>query len=177
MSHSITRGSKFDSLQLCRIVTCHRSSKQNYPFTLYQLASLLALLISKQFSDYHGTSPYFVSLTLVCGRTSPSTRCDANEIMSILGSVSVQDAEGKASMSVLCTVMKDGMYGRRLAVLEKGPIAAVPMEAQVGDLLLVLIGCSVSFSSAWDIKGYLRSSVMEIQILVYTPLAMIICFS
>ena len=56
--------------------------------------------------------------------------------------------------------LKDGMLGRRFSVLEEGHFVAAPEEAEVGDAVFVLIGCSVpvclrrdTASKKWRLVG------------------------
>jgi hypothetical protein len=82
-------------------------------------------------------------LTLMCGRTSSSTRCKTDQLIAMLWSTSLQLGDGETSVRQLVRALKDGMFGRRFSVLEEGHFVAAPEEAEVGDAVFVLIGCSV----------------------------------
>ena len=82
-------------------------------------------------------------LTLICGRLSLLTRCDADGIHSLLRRASSRRPEGQAALNSLCRALKQGMGGRRFAVLDEVLMGVVPAETMVGDAVAVLIGCSV----------------------------------
>jgi hypothetical protein len=81
-------------------------------------------------------------LTLMCGRTSSSTRCKTDQLIAMLWSTSLQLGDGETSVRQLVRALKDGMFGRRFSVLKEGHFVAAPEEAEVGDAVFVLIGCS-----------------------------------
>jgi hypothetical protein len=82
-------------------------------------------------------------LTLICGRLSLSTRCNADGIHSLLRRASSRGPEGQAALNSLYRALKLGMGGRRFVVLDEGLMGVVPAGTMVGDAVAVLIGCSV----------------------------------
>lgn len=79
-------------------------------------------------------------LTLICGRKTPRTRCSLDEAISLLNSAY---KKGDNSKSNLSSAIKDGIQGRRLLLLDDRVIGSGPEEAQVGDAVCILYGCSV----------------------------------
>lgn len=82
-------------------------------------------------------------LMLMVDQITPGTRCTADEAIAILRQTFIRNADGDASLKILCVALKAGMHGRRCVVLDGRYFGAVPAEAIMGDIVCFLIGCSV----------------------------------
>lgn len=80
-------------------------------------------------------------LTAICGRRGPNERC--HDVDEKLTRACIRDSEDDNVLPQLISSLKLGMKSRRLAILKSGEIAAVPNQSEVGDLIHILIGCSV----------------------------------
>jgi hypothetical protein len=83
---------------------------------------------------------------LLCGRGTMGKRLTEREIQTILnlkGSEGPSDEPQSDIILSICTAFERGMKRRNMVVTSKGYIGAVPEQAQQGDLVCVLFGCSV----------------------------------
>jgi hypothetical protein len=84
--------------------------------------------------------------SLLCGRISTTerlTRDDIQKFMSLNLPADTTDPERESFLAKVCNALVAGMTRRCMAVTERGYIGAIPQEAQQGDLICVLFGCSV----------------------------------
>jgi hypothetical protein len=84
--------------------------------------------------------------SLLCGRISTTerlTRDDIQKFMSLNLPADTADPERESFLAKVCNALGAGMTRRCVAVTKEGYIGAIPQEAQQGDLICVLFGCSV----------------------------------
>ena len=84
--------------------------------------------------------------SLFCGRISTRERLTKEEINKFMSPNPPKDTTDPVCESFLtkaCNALEAGMIGRSIAVTRNGYIGAIPQDAQTGDLICVLFGCSV----------------------------------
>lgn len=82
-------------------------------------------------------------LTLLCGRTAPETRCKEEELAEHMRRLCIPNPEGIKALERLCSSLETGTRHRRFIACEENRIGAAPEETQKGDVVCVLMGCSV----------------------------------
>lgn len=82
-------------------------------------------------------------LTLLCGRTTTTSRCNEDELLQHLRRVCIPDPEGIKLLKRLCNSLDSGTQGRRLILSKDIEFGSGPEHVQEGDMIYVLIGCSV----------------------------------
>jgi hypothetical protein len=108
-----------------------------------------ATQIKKLTEDWleHGNDTHEVQMsyliTLLCGRITSHTRCTPSDLMELLRRASIRNSVGDAALLTLCRGLEAGMRQRRLVITKEGSIGAATQEAQKGDEVCVLMGCSV----------------------------------
>ncbi|RFU23924.1 hypothetical protein B7463_g12414, partial [Scytalidium lignicola] len=84
--------------------------------------------------------------SLLCGRITATKRLSDRDIDTILSLKFPENASDESQNNVvglICKAFENGMRERNLSITSKGYIGAVPQEAQKGDLICILFGCSV----------------------------------
>lgn len=81
--------------------------------------------------------------TLLCGRIARGTRCNEKNLRLLMTHLCSPDKAGINALEDLCKALDTGTRGRRLIISEDKHMGAAPRETQKGDLIYVLIGCSV----------------------------------
>jgi hypothetical protein len=84
--------------------------------------------------------------SLFCGRISTTerlTKDDIQKFMALSLPADTVDPERESYLGKVCTALEAGMARRSVAVTKKGYIGAIPQQAQPGDLICTLFGCSV----------------------------------
>jgi hypothetical protein len=82
-------------------------------------------------------------LTLLCGRTATESRCKEEELAEHMRRSCIPNPEGIKALERLCSSLEAGTRHRRFIVCEENRIGAAPEETQKGDMVCVLMGCSV----------------------------------
>lgn len=82
-------------------------------------------------------------LTLLCGRIAPTARCKEEELLEHMTRLCIPDQEGIEALERLCKALDAGTRGRRLIISEGKQMGAAPEETQKGDMIYILMGCSV----------------------------------
>ena len=80
-------------------------------------------------------------LTLLCGRITTTKRMWEEDLKDLLIRVCIPDLEGIAKLEALCGALEVGMGRRHFAMGES--MGAVPNQAVQGDVVCILLGCSV----------------------------------
>jgi hypothetical protein len=83
--------------------------------------------------------------SLLCGRISTRERLTREEINKFMSPnpPDTTDPVRESFLTKACNALEAGMIGRSIAVTKHGYIGAIPQDAQTGDLICVLFGCSV----------------------------------
>ena len=79
-------------------------------------------------------------LTIICGRWGPTERC--RDLDEKLARAYASDTDGEELIKLVSN-LTFGVTRRRVAVLSSGELAAIPQQAENGDQICILIGCSV----------------------------------
>ncbi len=111
------------------------------PDVLQQTRSLTARAYDPSCGAVDLHSKYL--LTLLCGRTALDTRCSESELEVHMTRACIEDGAGIEAMRKLGEALEAGVQHRRLIVTTENEIGAAPEEAENGDLVCVLVGCSV----------------------------------
>lgn len=82
-------------------------------------------------------------LTLLCGRLEPGSRCGEDELLEHMAKICLPTHDGVESLETLCKALDLGIRRRRPIIFGDHRFGAAPAEAQKGDLLYTLMGCSV----------------------------------
>jgi hypothetical protein len=83
--------------------------------------------------------------SLLCGRMKRErlTTEDIDSILSLHLPRDASDPNREEFLAKACLAFEAGMTRRSIAITKRGYIGAIPQEAQLGDLVCVLFGCSV----------------------------------
>jgi len=129
--------SKF--LSLCNEIYVAEDTDSVYKKNRNKIKRLLEAVAQ---SDTRDIMVSYLSV-LMCGIFALNHRVNPTELIQVLEGAIAQDEDGWACLCLLISALKEGMLGRRLAVLDQGLVAVLPKIAEAGDDVFVLFGCSI----------------------------------
>lgn len=108
---------------------------------LRQLRAIIGNINDQNSCEPSLSCKYF--LTLLCGRIATGARCSEEMLSEHWIRSCIPDQEGVETLERLCKALDAGTRSRRLIMSEGKKLGAAAEQTQKGDMIYVLMGCSV----------------------------------